>query len=84
METALQEHWFVLDSCPAIPYRAARFGADWNGWATPVITAPTLATLLLEVISDPHGSYRAFAIDEAGRCHPSGPRGAHRHPHPRQ
>src|SRR6478609_6547022 len=44
METALQEHWFVLDSCPAIPYRAARFGADWNGWATPVITAPTLAT----------------------------------------
>jgi hypothetical protein len=68
METALQEYWFVLDSCPAILYRAARFGADWNGWATPVITAPTLATLLLEVISDPNGSYLAFAIDEAGRC----------------
>lgn len=33
-----------------------------------MITAPTLATLLLEVISDPNGSYRAFAIDEAGRC----------------
>jgi hypothetical protein len=34
METTLQPHWFVLDSCPALPYRAVRFGSDWNGWAT--------------------------------------------------
>ena len=68
METTLLAHWFVLDSCPAVPYRAVRFGSDWNGWATPVITASTLATLLLRVISDPHGSYRAFAINEAGEC----------------
>ena len=55
-----QSLWFVLDSCPEVPYPAARFGAQWNGWATPVVTASTLATLLLRVISDPDGSYRAF------------------------
>ena len=63
-----QSLWFVLDSCPEVPYPAARFGAQWNGWATPVATASTLATLLLRVISDPDGSYRAFAIDSLGRC----------------
>ena len=71
METVVktsQSLWFVLDSCPEVPYPAARFGTPWNGWATPVVTASTLATLLLRVISDPDGSYRAFAIDPPGRC----------------
>ena len=71
METVMktsQSLWFVLDSCPEVPYPAARFGAQWNGWATPVVTVSTLATLLLRVISDPDGSYRAFAIDPPGRC----------------
>jgi hypothetical protein len=66
--TALQSHWFVLDDSPEVAYPAKRFGADWNGWLTPVVTAPTLATLLLTVISDTGGSYSAFAIDAAGSC----------------
>ena len=71
METVMktsQSHWFVLDSCPEVVYPATRFGAQWNGWATPSVTASTLAALLLRVISDPDGPYRAFAIDPLGRC----------------
>jgi len=60
--------WFVLSDSPGIAYRAERFGDDWNGWATPVFTAPTLVILLLTVISDPDSTYVAFAIDEAGTC----------------
>ena len=55
------------DRTPA-PAGMHRFGADGNGRLTPVVTAPTLATLLLKVISDPDGSYLAFAIDATGRC----------------
>ena len=65
---AKRSGWFVLDDTPGIAYPAVRFGGDWNGWITPVVTAPTLATLLLAVISDPNGSHLAFAIDAAGTC----------------
>ena len=57
---------FVLSDSPGIAYRAERFGDDWNGWVTPVVTAPTLAILLLTVVSDPDSTYVAFAIDAAG------------------
>ncbi len=71
MEPTLREarsQWFVLSDSPGIAYPADRFGDDWNGWATPVVTAPTLAILLLTVISDPVSTYVAFAIDAAGTC----------------
>ncbi len=59
---------FVLSDSPGIAYRAERFGDDRNGWVTPVVTAPTLAILLLTVVSDPDSTYVAFAIDAAGTC----------------
>src|SRR5664279_2079148 len=71
MESTLREarsQWFVLSDSPGIAYPAERFGDDWNGWVTPVVTAPTLAILLLTVISDPVSTYVAFAIDAAGTC----------------
>ena len=59
---------FVLSDSPEIAYRAEWFGDDWNGWVTPVVTAPTLAILLLTVVSDPNSTYVAFAIDAEGTC----------------
>jgi hypothetical protein len=64
VKTTLQAHWFVLDGYPETPYRAVQFGADGNRWATPLVTAPTLAPLLLRAVSDPTGSYLALAIDD--------------------
>lgn len=63
-----RSQWFVLEDSPEVAYPAERFGPARNGWLTPVVTAPTLATLLLTVISDPAGPYLAFAIDAAGSC----------------
>jgi len=63
-----RSQWFVLSDSPGIAYPAERFGDDWNGWVTPVVTAPTLVILLLTVISDPDSTYVAFAIDAAGIC----------------
>lgn len=60
--------WVALDTSPEHAYPVERFGADWNGWHTPVVTATTLVTLLLNVISEPSSSYLAFAIDTAGGC----------------
>ena len=57
MASTLREarsQWFVLSDSPGIAY--------------PAVTAPTLAILLLTVISDPVSTNVAFAIDAAGTC----------------
>jgi hypothetical protein len=68
MKTTAQATWFVHDRCPETRYRAVGIGADENGAPAPVVTAPTLVTLLLDAVSDPSSSYLAFAIDTSGRC----------------
>lgn len=68
METAQQTQWVVMDGgsetyCPAV-----RFRVDDNGGAIPVVTAPTLVTLLLAALGTANSRYMTFSIDTSGAC----------------
>ena len=68
METAEQTEWVVLDSGLETYCPTERFRSDDGGGAIPMVTAPTLVTLLLAALGDPDGCYMAFAIDASGAC----------------
>jgi len=68
VETAQQALWFVLNSRPETSYRAVRFRSDDNGRTIPVVTAPTLVTLLLAALGNPDSCYMAFSIDASSAC----------------
>ena len=68
METAQQTEWVVLDSCPETYCPAVRFRSDDGGGAIPMVTAPTLVTLLLAALGNPDSCYLAFSIDASGAC----------------
>ena len=68
METAQQALWFVLNSRPETSCRAVRFRSDDNGQTIPVVTAPTLVTLLLTALGNSDSCYMAFSIDASGAC----------------
>lgn len=38
---------FTFDAFPDHPFLAVEYGADWNGWDTPVVTRETLADVLV-------------------------------------
>lgn len=66
--TSLHRNWFLLTNHPEKLYPAESFGEGSNVGDTPKVTMAGLAAVLLAVIADPVGKYRAFAIDPAGRC----------------
>jgi len=68
VETAQQAQSVVLDSCRETSCRAVRFRSDDSGGAIPVVTAPTLVTLLLSALGNPDSCYMAFSIDASGAC----------------
>ena len=68
METAQQTEWVVLDSCPETYCPTVCFRSDDGGGAIPMVTAPTLVTLLLTALGNPDGCYLAFSVDASGAC----------------
>jgi hypothetical protein len=68
VETAQQTEWVVLDSGAETYCPTERFRSDVGGGAIPMVTAPTLVTLLLAALGNPDGCYLAFSIDASGAC----------------
>ena len=68
METAQQTEWAVLDSGSEKYCPTERFRSDDGGGAIPMVTAPTLVTLLLAALGSQDGCYLAFSIDASGAC----------------
>lgn len=48
-------------------YEAIAYGRPWNGWATPIVTRETLATMF--ATEDPSGKWMSVAFNEAGVAH---------------
>ena len=68
METAQETQWVVLDGGSETYCSAVRFRSDDDGCAIPMVTAPTLVTLLLAALDTPDCCYMAFSIDASGAC----------------